>query len=75
MDPAGAEALRLRLEQQRHWLLAAAASDGRQERVDPDSAALVEIRDNGRVYRDAGGPFAKLLLEGRWERIEIAESS
>jgi hypothetical protein len=75
MDPAGAEALRLRLEQQRHWLLATAASDGRQAHVDPDLAALVEIRDNGRVYHDAGGRFAKLLLNGWWERVEIAESS
>ena len=75
MGPAGAEALRLRLEQQRHWLRATAVADGQQAPADPDIAALVEIRDNGRVYRDAGGPFAKLLLDGRWERVEVAEAS
>ena len=61
MDPSGAEALRSRLEQQRHWLLAASVQDGRQGRVDPDLAALLELRDDERVYRDEDGSWTATL--------------
>ncbi len=71
MDPAGAKALGLRLEQQRHWLLAGATSDGRQAHADPDASDLEEIHENERIYRNEDGPFAKRLIDERWERIEI----
>ena len=73
MDPSGAEALRLRLEQQRHWLQAPAVQDGRQRHADPDLVALVELRDNERVYRDEDGSFVKQLVGDEWVRTEVSE--
>ena len=71
MDVSGAEALRLRIEQQQHWHQAAAVRDGRQAWVDPDSRALKELRGGERLYHDEIGAFAKQLIAGAWARIEI----
>jgi hypothetical protein len=70
MDVSGAEALRLRLEQQRHWRLAAAVRDGRQPPIDPDSHALSELHQGERVYRPAAGRYVKRLIGGSWVRVE-----
>jgi len=72
MDPKGAAALRIRIEQQEHWRLAAAVRDGRQARTDPDLHALRELRGNERVYRDDVDSFVKRLIGGGWARVEIA---
>jgi len=71
MDPSGAAVLRERLEQQRHWLLASAARDGRQPRSDPDVAALLDVIGNERFYQDDDGRFMKRLADGAWVRIEL----
>jgi len=74
MDPAGAAALQARLEQQRHWQLAAAVQEGRQSRADPDMRALRELRGEERVYHDEhDGPFVKRLIDGAWARFSIAQ--
>ena len=70
MDPAGAAALRVRLEQQQHWRLAAAVLEGLLPRSDPDAPALREIRGDERVYEDRHGPFVKRLVDGAWARFE-----
>jgi len=70
MDPAGAAALRARLEQQQHWRLAPAVLEGRLPGSDPDAQALVEIRGDERLYEDGDGPFVKRLIAGAWERFE-----
>ena len=72
MDAAGAEALRLRIEQQEHWRMAAAVRDGRQAPIDPDLHALREFRGNERVYEDGVASFVKRLTGGGWARVEIA---
>ena len=72
MDPAGAAALRLRIEQQEHWRLAASVRDGRQAHIDPDLHVLRELRDNERVYQDDVDSFVKRLIGGDWARVEIA---
>jgi len=72
MDPAGAAALRLRLEQQEHWRLAAAVREGRQAHIDPDLHALREIRGHERVYQDDADSFVKRLIGGGWARGEVA---
>lgn len=63
------DALNVRLEQQRHWELAAAVRDGRQAAVDPDMHRLIEIRFGERVYEGAMGNFVKRLNGGAW-RVE-----
>jgi hypothetical protein len=73
MDVSGAAALRLRIEHQEHWRLAAAVRDGRQPGVDPDMEALREVRGVERIY-DAGRPFVKRLIGGAWKRIEVASA-
>jgi hypothetical protein len=73
MDPAGADALKFRLEQQQHWLTADAVRDGLQPRVDPHLAALQEFGGNERLYDDRDGAFAKQLLDGNWTRVEMAD--
>jgi hypothetical protein len=70
MDPAGAAALRERLEQQQHWRLAPAVLEGRLPRSDPDAPALREIRGDERLYEAADGPFVKRLIDGAWARFE-----
>ena len=50
VDPAGAEKLRWRLEQQAHWRQAEAVCDGRQPAVDPDSDDLERYEDGVRIY-------------------------
>ena len=72
MDVSGAEALRLRIEQQQHWRQAAAVRDGRQPGVDPDSPTLRELRGGERVYQDEVGGFVKRLVGGFWARVEVA---
>jgi len=72
MDPAGAAVLRLRIEQQEHWRLAASVRDGRQAHIDPDLHALRELRGNERVYEDNADSFVKRLTGGNWARVEIA---
>ena len=69
MDPAGAAALQSRIEQQQHWQSAAAVGEGRQERVDPDLRALVEMRDDERLYAGDDGSFVKRLTDGEWTRL------
>ena len=71
MHVSGAAALRSRLEQQRHWRLAAAVLDGRLPRTDPDAHVLQEIRGEERVYADEHGSFVKRLIDGDWARFEI----
>jgi hypothetical protein len=69
MDPAGAAALQARLEQQRHWQLAAAVREGRQPRADPDVQDLRSCDGDERSYcSDADGPFVKRLVDGVWAR-------
>jgi hypothetical protein len=72
MDVSGAEALRLRIEQQRHWRQAAAVRNGDQPPVDPDSHALRELRGGERLYGAEPGGFVKRLVGGAWARIEAA---
>jgi 3-mercaptopyruvate sulfurtransferase SseA len=70
MDPAGAAALQTRLEQQRHWQLAAAVQEGRQPRADPDIRVLMEFRGEERLYNDEhDGLFVKRLIDGAWARF------
>ena len=69
MKPSGAAELQLRLEQQRHWQLAAAVRDGRQPAIDPDQHRLRELRSAERIYEGEGGTFVKRLIGGSW-RIE-----
>jgi hypothetical protein len=87
MDAAGAEELRKRLEEQRHWQLAEAVRDGRQSATDPDSFELEELVDDVRYYgREEqrttvdGRPvlitfrMTKRLVDGAWERTLARES-
>jgi len=70
MGESVSDALRVRLEQQRHWELAAAVRDGRQPAVDPDMHRLVEIRGSGeRLYEGALGNYVKRLRGDAW-RVE-----
>lgn len=80
MDAAGAETLRLRLEQQRHWSQAEAVRDGRQPRVDPDIDELEELSDGIRRYsvRRAGAGarrMCKRLVDGMWQYELIDEQA
>jgi hypothetical protein len=74
MDAAGAAALQARLDQQRHWQLARAVQEGRQQRADPDMHALLEFRGDERLYHDEhDGPFVKRLIDGAWARFVTAQ--
>ncbi len=70
-DNSTGAALKLRLEQQRHWSLAPAVKKGQQPPVDPDSHALRELRGNDRVYESEGVQFVKQLVDGAWSRVEL----
>ena len=72
MDTAGAAILRVRLEQQQHWLQASGVDDGRVPRSDPDAACLLEIQDDERFYESEDGRFRKQLVDGTWVRTDIA---
>ena len=74
MNAAGAEALRLRIEQQEHWRSAAAVRDGLQPGVDPDSHALVEIGYHERTYEAEAGRFTKRMVRGVWKLDELPHS-
>jgi hypothetical protein len=87
LDAAGAEELRKRLEEQRHWRQAEAVRDGRQPATDPDQLELEEIGEGVRYYgREqqrttlAGRPvlitlrMTKTLVDGSWERTLARES-
>jgi hypothetical protein len=75
MDPAGAAALQARLEQQRHWQLAAAVHEGRQPRADPDAQDLRSFDGDERSYcSDGDGPFVKRLVDGAWTRFDLEDS-
>ena len=79
MDPAGAENLRVRLEQQAHWKTADSVRDGRQPSVDPDSGDLERIEDGIRLYTEqiihgARVRHCKRLIEGVWVSGTITES-
>jgi hypothetical protein len=87
MDAAGAEELRKRIEEQRHWRRAAAVRDGRQPATDPDQFELEEIGEDVRYYgREqqrtavAGRPvlvtfrMTKTLVDGSWETSLARES-
>lgn len=69
IDPAGAEALRQRIEQQQHWRLAQAVVDGRQPGTDPDALWLEEFRGEARFYTTGSDRFVKRLVDGAW-RVE-----
>src|SRR5438067_529320 len=86
MDAAGAEELRKRLEEQRHWQQAEAVRDGRQPATDPDAFELEELGEGARYYgRDEqrrivdGGPalvtlrMTKELVDGEWVRSFVPE--
>jgi len=86
MDAIGAEELRKRLEQQRHWQQAAAVREGRQPATDPDSPELEEIVDGVRYYgREEqrmtvdGRPalvtvrMTKTIVDGEWMRSFVPE--
>lgn len=77
MDAAGAEKLRLRIEQQQHWRQAQAVGDGRQPATDPDGATLERLGDGIRVYGTRvtrGGllTVCKRLIDGVWELGTLA---
>jgi len=87
MDAAGAEELRKRIEEQRHWEQAEAVRDGRQSATDPDSCELEELVDGVRYYgREEqvtvvdGRPslvtyrLTKALVDGWWQRSNVRES-
>ena len=72
MDPAGAAALQARLEQQRHWQMAAAVREGRQPRADPDVQDLRSVDGDERSYcSDGDGAFVKRLVDGAWARVAV----
>jgi len=86
MDAAGAEELRKRLEEQRHWQQAAAVRGGRQPATDPDSFELEELGDKIRYYgreeqrRIVDGEAAlltvrmtKAIVDGEWVRSFVPE--
>jgi hypothetical protein len=80
VDPAGAESLRVRLEQQAHWQTADAVRDGRQPSVDPDRADLERIENGVRLYTEqiihgVRVRHCKQLVEGVWVSGTITESS
>jgi hypothetical protein len=66
MDPAGAAALRARIEQHQHWLQAGTVRDGVQDLHDPHAHCLVELQDGLRIYADDSGPFCKRLTNDTW---------
>ena len=87
MDAAGAEELRKRIEEQRHWEQAEAVRDGRQSATDPDSFELEELVDGVRYYgRDEQVTvvdgrrslvtyrLTKALVDGWWQRSNVLES-
>ena len=87
MDAAGAEELRKRLEEQRHWQLADAGRDGRQSATDPDSFELEELVDGVRYYgREEQVTvvdgrrslvtyrLTKALVDGWWQTSNVRES-
>ncbi|MFY9578342.1 MAG: hypothetical protein WAQ33_03385 [Gaiellaceae bacterium] len=82
LDAAGAEELRKRIEEQRHWQQAEAVRDGRQSATDPDSFKLEELVDgreeqvtvaDGRrslvTYR-----LTKALVDGWWQTSNVREA-
>jgi hypothetical protein len=74
MDAAGAQELQRRFDAHAHWRQAEAVRDGRQPAADPDAHELEESREGERIYRRSGGVrTVKRLVDGRWERMEIAE--
>jgi hypothetical protein len=66
MDPAGAAALRARIQQHQQWLLAGTVRDGVQDAHDPHAHCLVELREGLRIYADDSGRFVKRLTDGAW---------
>ena len=87
MDAAGAEELRKRIEEQRHWEQAEAVRDGRQSATDPDSFELEELVDGVRYCgRDEQVTvvdgrrslvtyrLTKALVDGWWQRSNVRES-
>jgi hypothetical protein len=79
VDPAGAERLRWRIEQQQHWRQATAVLDGRQSPTDPDLDALETVRTglrlySGRMTRRGTVRICKRLVEGVWEYGTYDES-
>ncbi len=80
MDPAGADELRRRLEQQAHWRQAEAVGDGRQPLTDPDVLELEHMGEGIRLYAThvIHGTLVrqyKRLIEGVWVSGTIAETS
>lgn len=80
VDPAGAEQLRLRIEQQAQWREARSVLDGRQPGVDPDGSDLEGIEVGLRLYapRIARGQVVrpcKRLVDGVWTSGTLAEAS
>ena len=80
VDPAGAEQLRLRIEQQAHWRQARSVLDGRQPAMDPDGSDLDHLESGLRVYasRIARGQVVrqhKRLIDGLWISETVAETA
>jgi hypothetical protein len=83
MDASGANTLRQWFEQQEHWRLAPAVTNGEQPQTDPDVWELEEFGDDLRLYRVReeerrtidGQPslvirrLTKRLVDGRWETL------
>jgi len=79
VDPAGAQSLHLRIEEQEHWRQARAVRDGQQPATDPDSDELDRIADGIRFYspRSVHGELVrqcKRLSEGVWVSGTILDS-
>lgn len=62
MDIVGAQQLRRRIEEQRHWAEAPAVRDGSQPGADPHAPELEDIVDGTRLY---GRETAHERVEGR----------
>jgi hypothetical protein len=79
VDAAGAEQLRLRIEQQAHWRQARSVLDGRQPAIDPDGSDLERLDSELRVYvsRVARGQVVrqhKRLIGGVWISETVTET-
>jgi hypothetical protein len=78
VDAAGAERLRLRIEQQQHWRQAASVLDGRQPPTDPDQEQLQTFDEGIRFYAPRVTQkgivrMCKRLVDGTWENGMLDE--
>jgi hypothetical protein len=78
VDAAGAERLRLRIEEHQHWRQATAVLEGRQPPADPDHDQLETIGEGIRLYsprvtRNGIVRMCKRLVNGTWENGMLDE--